>query len=346
MNKGFWNNKSVLITGHNGFKGTWLVKWLDMLGAKTIGFSLEAEKESGINGLILSSKHIEIIGDVRNISDLSKIKDYNPEIVVHLAAQAIVGKAKENPLETFETNLMGTVNLFEVLRETESVKSIVIVTSDKVYNNIETSRGYVEEDSLMGSEPYSCSKVCEEQAAEAYYNSYFKEKNIGVAVARASNAFGGGDYHFDRLIPYLQSCRFHNVAPSIRNPKSVRPWQYVLDLLNGYMVLAEKLYEDNSLSGAYNFGPSREELVTVGKMADMICHNSIEIEKQNYYEAGLLFINSSKSYEKLGWKAIFDIKRGLIETTLAYKEYFINGNSNSIYEKRILEFEKQMEVLS
>lgn len=344
MNRDFWTNKTVLITGHNGFKGSWLVKWLDMLGAYTIGFSMEAEKESGIHQLSLSGKHIEITGDVRNRESLKAIEKYRPEIVIHLAAQAIVGKAKESPVETFETNLMGTVNLLEVLRGIDSVKAVIVVTSDKVYQNNETMEGYVEDSPLMGNEPYSCSKVCEEQAAKAYYESYFKAMGIGVAVARASNAFGGGDYHFDRLIPYLEKCYFENTPSVIRNPNAVRPWQYVLDLLNGYLILAEKLYQDfTEYSGAYNFGPDKKELYTVSEIADMICNKTVIGRKQDYYEAGLLFIDSSKSRQLLGWKTIFNVKAGIEQTTLAYEEYFKNGNTNSLYEKRITEFERQME---
>ncbi len=343
MNKDFWTNKRVLITGHNGFKGCWLTKWLDMSGAETIGFALEPEERSGIRGLSLSRNHTEIIGDISDIRNLQILEDIKPEIVIHLAAQAIVGKAREYPLETFRTNLMGTVNLLEVLRGIGCARSIVVVTSDKVYKNIEVKSGYTEEKPLMGNEPYSCSKVCEEQAAKAYYESYFKERDTGVATARASNAFGGGDYHFDRLIPYLEECAYKKIMPGIRNPEAVRPWQYVLDLLNGYLVLAQKLYEDGKhYSGVYNFGPAREELYTVSDVADMICGNAIRGKKQDYYEAGLLYINSDKSYEKLGWRALFNIYDGIEETNKAYRAYFRKGNTDSLYEDRIKAFEEKM----
>ena len=342
MNKAFWMNKKVLITGHNGFKGTWLIKWLDMLGAYTMGIALEAEPESGIHKIHLSNRCTQVINDVRNKNTFDMVKEFEPQIVIHLAAQAIVGKAKDNPLETFETNLMGTVNLLETLRQVDSVKSILIVTSDKVYHNIETTKGYEEESPLMGSEPYSCSKVCQEQAAKAYYESYFKDLGVGVATARASNAFGGGDYHFDRLIPYLQKCIWEKESPAIRNPRSVRPWQYVFDLLNGYMMLAEKLYEEGmTYSGAYNFGPEKCELYTVAQIADMICGKYEATDKQDYYEAGLLFISSENSNKRLGWKPLFNVCEGIGETTKAYQSYFTKGNSNELYEERINSFEQK-----
>lgn len=340
MNKDFWKDKKVLITGHNGFKGLWLTKWLDMAGAKVLGISLPPEEGSGINSLSFSQNYVNVNEDIRYNKFVTKIREFQPEIVLHLAAQAIVQVAKDNPVATFEVNVMGTANLLEGLRSIDSVKSIVVVTSDKVYENRETMTPYHEGNPLMGSEPYSCSKVAQEQVAKAYFDSYFKNKGVGMASARASNAFGGGDFHFDRLIPYLEKCAFEGTKPEIRNPNSVRPWQYVLDLLNGYLMLAEQLYKQpNTCMEYFNFGPNRSELYTVGEMADIICQSAeVKLEKQDYYEAGLLLLDSEKSHEKLGWRPLFNTTDGLIQTNKAYRDYFENGCSDKMYEERITEF--------
>lgn len=346
MNKNFWMNKKVLVTGHSGFKGCWLTKWLDMMGAKIVGFSLppELKEDYTISQLQLSSNFTEISGDVRRTEELNAVYKYAPDIVIHLAAQAFVGKAKECPAETFETNLMGTVNLLEGLRKVDSVKSIVIVTSDKVYENREVMTGYTESDYLMGNEAYSCSKVCEEQAAKAYYESFFKQKGVGVATARASNTFGGGDYHFDRLIPYLEKCAYEGTVPTIRNPQSIRPWQYILDLLRGYLTLAERLYEDpETYAGSYNFGPAKDELYTVGEISALICGQNITGRKQEYYEAGLLLIDSSKSLSVLGWQPIYGVKEGIAQTTESYRAYFSGKEAKQIYEEAICCYEQKLE---
>ena len=236
---------------------------------------------------------------------------------------------------------MGTVNLMETLREIHSIKSVVVVTSDKVYENKEISYAYKENDSLYGAEAYSSSKVCQEMIAKAYYESYFKQQEVGVATARASNTYGGGDYHFERLIPYLEKCAYEGECPKIRNSQSVRPWQFVLDILRGYLMLAEALYQNpNQFSGSYNFGPDKEQLYTVGEMADMICHTSELTERQKFYEAGLLFIDSSKSKELLHWAPIYDVKTGLKETAKAYKDYFELGNRDEIYTRCINTFQE------
>lgn len=340
MNKDFWKDKKVLITGHNGFKGLWLTKWLDMAGARVLGISLQPEEGSGISSLTFSQNYQNVNEDIRENKFWAKLREFQPEIVLHLAAQAIVKVAKDNPLETFEVNVMGTANLLEGLRYIDSVKSIVVVTSDKVYENRETMVPYHEGNPLMGSEPYSCSKVAQEQVAKAYFDSYFKDKGVGMASARASNAFGGGDFHFDRLIPYLEKCAFEGIVPEIRNPHSVRPWQYVLDLLNGYLMLAESLYETpNSCMEYFNFGPNQSELYTVGEMADIICKSTdVRSEKQDYYEAGLLLLDSEKSRDKLGWSPLYNTTDGLIQTNIAYKDYFENGCSDKMYEERIKDF--------
>ena len=344
MKPEFWKGKTVLVTGHNGFKGTWISKWLDIMGANVIGISLCSDRKNEFEKLKFSSSFQSMEIDLRDYQKLQIIQQYSPEIVIHLAAQAIVKTAKEYPVETFETNVMGTANLLEQLRNILSVRSIIVVTSDKVYDNRECMVAYTENDRLMGNEPYSCSKVAEEQVAKAYFESYFKASAVGVATARASNAFGGGDYHFDRLIPYLQQCAYMNRVPKIRNPHAIRPWQYVLDLLAGYLMLAEHLYyTPNDIWQSYNFGPDKSELFTVGEIVDLICENAVESSfKQNYYEAGLLMIDSAKSKEQLGWKPVYNVREGLIQTNDSYREYFKFGNSDLIYERAIEDYMRRI----
>ena len=347
MDNMFWKNKRVLITGHNGFKGIWLTKWLDMMGAYVMGISLMPEAESGIFALSFSPNYENVNEDIREINFYRNVFEFQPEITIHLAAQAIVRTAKEKPVETFKTNVIGTAHLLECLRYVDSAKAIVVITSDKVYENREIMTPYSEIDSLMGSDPYSCSKVAEEQVAKAYFDTYFKELGIGMATARASNAFGGGDFHFDRLVPYLERCAFEGITPQIRNLNSIRPWQYVLDILNGYLILAEHLYRaPNDYMEYYNFGPDRSELYTVGEMADIICTNAnILLESQDFYEAGLLLLDSRKSQKDLGWRPIYNVKDGLHETTKAYMEYFTHGCSERMYEDRIYAYIKKYRML-
>lgn len=345
MKPAFWKGKTVLVTGHNGFKGTWLSKWLDLLGADVVGVSLRPDEKNEFGKLTFHGDCRSLELDIRDARKLHTIDRYAPEIVFHLAAQAIVKTAKEHPADTFETNVMGTTNLLEQLRGMPSVKAVVVVTSDKVYENREEAVAYTERDGLMGSEPYSCSKVAEEQVARAYYESYFRAQGVGLATARASNAFGGGDYHFDRLIPYLEECAYRGVVPEIRNPDAVRPWQYVLDLLAGYLALAEALYDTpNDTWQSYNFGPEKSELFTVGQMADMICGNAVKtVSRQNFYEAGLLMIDSEKSKGMLGWRPLYNVRDGLSRTNASYREYFRHGNSDRIYEDAIMDYMGRLE---
>jgi CDP-glucose 4,6-dehydratase len=344
MNPSFWEGKTVCVTGHNGFKGCWLTKWLDLMGANVLGLSLQAEERSSIHQLTFSERYQGRNVDIRNREAMEALRWFQPELVIHLAAQAIVRVAQQNPVDTFETNVMGTVNLLEACRTLPSVKSVVVVTSDKVYENRETMQGYTEQSPLMGGEVYSCSKVAQEQVARAYYETFFRERGVGIATARASNAFGGGDYHFDRLIPYLEECAYRQIVPQIRNPHSVRPWQYVLDLLCGYLTLAEYLYvKENEGWESYNFGPDRQELYSVQEIAQLIGKQGyVHQKRKDFYEANLLYIDSQKSKDCLNWKPLYRVAEGLEMTTELYRLYFEHGNSNELYEKAILEYMRRL----
>lgn len=329
---GFWNGRKVLITGHTGFKGVWLTKWLDMLGAKTLGIALPPDEHSVYGAVGFSGGHKSLFADVRDgVAIINAARDFSPEIIFHLAAQAIVGEAKKAPAFTFETNLMGTVNLLEASRAAESVRAAVIITSDKVYENIETLEPYPETARLGGDEPYAASKACAELAVAAYRNAVLDVKKTGVATARAANVFGGGDLHYDRLIPYLTRAKITGETPEIRSPGAVRPWQYVLSPLKGYLILAENLYNaPETFSGAFNFGPPDDELYTVGEIAAMIAGDFQNGAASGFKESGLLRIDSSKSRAMLNWNPIVDIKQGIEETVEFYRAMFAGGDLSAL----------------
>ena len=267
MNKTFWNNKNVLITGHTGFKGSWLSLLLNKLGSNVFGLSLEEPVTTpnlfsvlNINSLVDDGR-----GDINQLeSCISIMQNAKPEIIFHLAAQPLVRKSYKSPISTYMTNIIGTANILEAARFCDSVKTIVIVTTDKCYENIEKSFGYTETDPLGGYDPYSSSKACAEHVSSAYFRSFFKDKGVGLATARAGNIIGGGDWSADRLIPDIVKSFFKNEKLIIRYPKATRPWQYVLDPLRGYLMLADSLYgKPDDFSGAWNFGPDQNSVKTV-----------------------------------------------------------------------------------
>ncbi|MBU3170209.1 CDP-glucose 4,6-dehydratase [Clostridium estertheticum] len=332
----FWSGKKVLITGHTGFKGSWLCLWLQKLGAEVIGYALEAPtvpnlfKVAGVQENMTS-----IVADVRNKERLfNVIKTYKPEIIFHLAAQPLVRKSYANPVETFETNIMGTVNLLEAIRFSESVKVVVNITSDKCYDNKEWSWGYREIDAMGGYDPYSCSKGCSELITNSFRKSYFNEKNIQLASVRAGNVIGGGDWAEDRLVPDIIKYLIKSESVSIRNPFAIRPWQHVLEPLNGYMMLAETMWQNGEkYSEAWNFGPDDDHVITVGELTDKLTKlwkGNLEIKKDNRkqpHEATLLKLDCSKAKLRLGWHPKLNLEDTLIWTVNWYKEFVANRNA-------------------
>lgn len=345
MDKFFWKDKRVLITGHNGFKGCWLTKWLDMLGAQVCGVSLKAEAESVFEEINFSDRFVYYEEDITNFEALKKIfDDFRPEIVLHLAAQAIVKIAYEDPIRTFSYNVMGTVNVMECLKEIPGVKAALIITSDKVYENKEEKTPFSETDRIFGNEPYSASKACQEIVVNAYRDTYFKEKKIGIATARAANTFGGGDHHFDRLLPYIIKANYEKEEIKLRNPDAIRPWQYILDLLRGYVTLAQRLYENGEeFSSGFNFGPEKAQLFTVGEIAGLICERTTKERTADFSEAEVLMLNSEKSERLLGWKPIYSVEEGIKKTCEIYHSYFDGAGYNSLIENEIKGYEKLME---
>lgn len=321
MNPDLWRNRRVLVTGHTGFKGSWLFKWLDLMGAETLGISLLPDGFSPYEKLKFSPRAKSLTMDLASGDGLERaLSGFRPEVALHLAAQALVGQAYEQPLGTFQSNVMGTVRLLEALRKCPSLQAVVVVTSDKVYRNLETGRPFTEDDFLGGTEPYSASKVCQEQAAAAYGTAYFLPRGIGIATARGSNVYGGGDYHYDRLIPGLIDSLLRGEPRAIRNPGAVRPWQYVLCLLEGYLRLAEELLErtPERVEG-WNFGPDLDQCVTVGRVAQLLSGAAVSTGPAAFAEAKTLCLDARKSAGRLGWSVRAPLGEGLERTLEFYR---------------------------
>ncbi|MBX7174446.1 MAG: CDP-glucose 4,6-dehydratase [Pyrinomonadaceae bacterium] len=326
----FWNGKRVFITGHTGFKGSWLSFWLKTLGAEVCGYSLAPEDSPNLfENLQLENQITSIIGDINDLPNLqAKLNDFQPEIVFHLAAQSLVRKSYREPVQTYQTNLMGTVNVLEAVRHCDSIKAVVSITTDKVYENKEWLWAYRENERLGGFDPYSNSKACAELAISAYRNSFFANSQTLVASARAGNVIGGGDWCEDRLIPDVFRSLIFDKPLHIRNPYSVRPWQFVLEPLSGYLTLAEKLYSgDKTLVGAWNFGPRDEDSQTVGWILEEIREIwnepvNWEIDKgEQPHEARLLKLDSTKAKTELKWLPKLTLAEGLQLTTEWYRGF-------------------------
>lgn len=336
MKSGFWQGKRVFVTGHTGFQGSWLSLWLQQAGAKVIGFSLPPTTQPSLFALAsVADGMVSLEGNVEDLEALSNaILDHSPEIVIHLAAQALLGKAYEDPELTFATNLLGTVHILEAVRRSSSVRTMVCITSDKCYENKEWPWGYREEDELGGKDPYSASKAAAELAIRAYRCSFFsKEAGSGVFLgsARAGNVIGGGDFAQGRLIPDIMRALFENRKILLRTPSATRPWQHVLDAVNGYLVLAERLWEGGSkFAAAWNFGPSEVQSTTVGEVADRILTlwGKGEWEEggplSKVQECKLLRIDPSKAQSYLGWRTKLSIQFAL-EWTVEWYRLFAGG---------------------
>ncbi len=340
----FYKDKKVLVTGHTGFKGAWLTKMLINMGAKVCGFALEPPTEPSLYNLLqLDDKIISVTGDIRNLSELQKVfDDFKPEIVLHLAAQPIVRESYKNPVYTYETNVMGTVNILEGVRNCESVISFLNVTTDKVYENKEWCWGYRENEALNGYDPYSNSKSCSELVTSSYYNSVIKESKVSISTARAGNVIGGGDFAPDRIIPDCVRAAIMGQSIIIRNPYSVRPFQHVLEPLSSYLYIAMKQYNDKSLEGNYNIGPEEHDCVTAGTIADTFTSlwgDGLEwINKHDGgpHEATLLKLDCSKIKQVFGIRPVWNITEALAETVEWYKCY-ANGEDISACMDRQIE---------
>lgn len=325
----FWKNKRVFITGHTGFKGTWLTFWLNKLGAKVTGYALDP-----VDGAMFDALNMDITdirGDIRDADKLkAAFREAKPEILFHLAAQAFVGEGVKYPVDTYSTNVMGLVNALECVRMMPTVKSAVVVTSDKAYFGDCSKDGFTEERTALGAlEPYSGSKSCQEIVVDSYRNAYFKE--LGVATARASNVVGGGDPYKDRLIPAMLDAFGNGCAIEIRNPAAIRPWQYILDCIDGYLTLAEALYGDAKYSDSWNFGPELAGMQVVEQIAKTL--SAAWGESAEYKIAGsavplpekdILKLDITKAKSKLSWKPRWTLDE-ILEYVVKFEKTRIAG---------------------
>ena len=351
INTQFWHGKKVLITGCSGFKGSWLTVWLNMLKSKVYGYSLDAPTVPSMwDNLNIASLCEQF--KCADIRDYIQLRDYianiKPDIIIHMAAQSLVRYSYLNPRETYEVNVMGTVNLFESIRELGLKTTIINVTTDKCYENKEWLWAYRENDRLGGHDPYSNSKGCSELVTASYYNSYFKlNDTVSLASARAGNVIGGGDFATDRLIPDIVKSFNNGDLVNIRYPNAIRPWQYVLEPLSGYLVLAEKLYTNgNDYAGGWNFGPIDSDAKTVEWITHKVSilwenNPSWSVEQNQPHEANSLRLDCSKARELLKWSPVWDLDTALIKLTQWYKAYFM-GNSNilEITQQQIMDYMK------
>lgn len=337
IDKYFWRGKKVFITGHTGFKGSWLCLWLYLLKADITGFALKPPTNPNLFGLCKIDKlTTSITSDVRDYKSLAKaIKAVRPDIIIHMAAQSLVRESYKNPVDTYSINVMGTVNLFEAVRNTDGVKAVINVTTDKCYENREWFWGYRENEPMGGYDPYSNSKACSELITSAYRNSFFNPKNynshgVGIASVRSGNVIGGGDWSADRLMPDCVRALLDKKRIVLRNPNAVRPWQHVLEPLSGYLLLAQKLYNNGpKYSEGWNFGPDEGDTKPVEWIVKKICEKwgqnaSYKIDKGEHpHEAHYLKLDCSKAKEKLGWYPRWNLEKAIdsvIEWTQAYQE--------------------------
>ncbi len=338
---GIYKGRTVLITGHTGFKGSWLALWLQQLGARVVGYSLRPPTVPSHSDL-LRLPIVSITGDIRDREKLEKVfLKYQPSIVFHLAAQALVLYSYRNPRETFETNVLGTVNVFEAARKTKSIRAIVNVTSDKCYENADRIPAYREEDRLGGYDPYSASKACSEIVTFAYAHSFFQgcskkpASRLLLASARAGNVLGGGDWAEDRLIPDVMRAVSRKRSVPIRHFKATRPWQHVLEPLSGYLQLGQRLLDgERRYAEAWNFGPSDKKIFRVGEVLALLKKEWPAIAyhlvtDRVYPEAKMLHLNCSKAHARLKWRPVWGIKRCLQKTAAWYQHYYTAGKLNS-----------------
>lgn len=350
VSEDFWKGKRVLVTGHTGFKGGWLSLWLEMMGAQVSGIGLDPNTNPNLFDLAEIFKNIDHhILDIRKPVELNHTVQYlDPEIVFHLAAQPLVRPSYKDPLNSFKTNVMGTVNLLEALRSCQSVKVIVVITTDKVYENLEViDKSYKETDHLGGHDPYSTSKAAAELVTQSYRRSFFEPNNVSLATARAGNVIGGGDWSEDRLIPDAIKAWDNENKLEIRSPDSVRPWQHVLDPLAGYLILAQKMWNSSDYNSAWNFGPDKQGAVTVREIVELAKSfygkGEIHFHKSNHdpHEANLLSLDVEKAGKDLGVRSHWNIKTSVEKTMDWYQRAAGKEDARELCLQQINEFQNE-----
>lgn len=347
MDMEFYRNKRVFVTGHTGFKGSWLCRVLIRAGAMVTGYSLPAPTEPNLFSIAeLEGRMTSVIGDVRDFHGLkSAFDDAQPEIVLHLAAQPIVRDGYRYPVYTYETNVMGTVNILECVRQGDSVRSFLNVTTDKVYRNNEWVWGYREDEPLDGYDPYSNSKSCSELVTHSYKSSFFKDKHIAISTARAGNVIGGGDFANDRIIPDCVRAVRDGKPIIVRNPHSTRPYQHVLEPLFAYLLIVQRQFEDASFSGWYNVGPDECDCVTTGELVNLFCNKwgsgavwINQSEANAPHEASFLKLDCSKLKTAANWKPRWHINEAIEKTVDWAKVWLSNGDIPAEMDRQISEF--------
>jgi CDP-glucose 4,6-dehydratase len=361
MDRGFWKSRRVFLTGHTGFKGSWLALWLRMLGAEIYGYSLEPPTEPSLWRLLrLEGEFASELADVRDLESVQKAMGFfEPEVVIHMAAQPLVRHSYQNPVETYAVNVLGTVHVLEAVRQAPSVRAAVVVTSDKCYENRERHEAYREHEAMGGHDPYSSSKGCAELVTSAYRRSFFPpnkfvEHRVAVASARAGNVIGGGDWAVDRLVPDIMRAWEKNETVLIRHPEAVRPWQHVLEPLSGYLTLAERLYQAGAeFAEGWNFGPGEEDARTVRYVVSELARLWREEGGKNSgkdaaqweldssprpHEAHLLRLDSAKANARLGWAPRWKLDEALAETVRWYRAHLRGEALRGVSERQIEEY--------
>ena len=347
MDLSFYKGKKVLITGHTGFKGSWLCRILVGAGAQVTGYSLTPPTEPNLFSMAdVEDKMESVIGDIRDLAHLKEVfEKTQPEIVLHLAAQPIVRDSYKDPVYTYETNVMGTVNICECVRINPCVKSFLNVTTDKVYENKEWAWGYRENEPLDGYDPYSNSKSCSELVTHSYINSFFNDMPVAVSTARAGNVIGGGDFANDRIIPDCVRAMAKGESIGVRNPYSTRPYQHVLEPLAAYLLIAQRQYEDNRYAGYYNVGPDDCDCVTTGTLVDLFCQAwgdgaawENRAEANAPHEANFLKLDCSKLKSTFGWKPRWHMAECMQKTVAFSKVWLSGGDIPAEMDKEIKEF--------
>ncbi len=346
----FYKNKKVFITGHTGFKGSWMCHLLALSGADVTGYALEPPTSLSLFELChLSDSIHSITGDIRDLDHLRKaVSSCQPEIVIHMAAQPLVRESYKNPVYTYETNVMGTVNILECIRTTPGVKSFLNVTTDKVYRNREWEWGYRENEELNGFDPYSNSKSCSELVTDSYKNSFFMDRDTAISTARAGNVIGGGDFSADRIIPDCIRAAQAGQNIIVRNPYSTRPYEHVLEPVTAYLMIAKAQYEDPAFAGNYNVGPDETDCLTTGELVTLFCSKwkaagGSPVEWIDQYdggphEAGFLKLDCSKLKKTLGWAPVWNVETAVEKTVEWSNVYLEQGDVAACMERQIAEF--------
>lgn len=352
MDLSFYKNKAVLVTGHTGFKGSWLCKILINAGADVTGYALEPPTKPSLYKICgLSQSMKSVIGDIRDLEKLNRVfEQTRPEIVIHMAAQPIVRYSYKNPVYTFDVNIMGTVNVLECVKNSDSVKSVINVTTDKVYLNKEWEWGYRENEEIKGQDPYSNSKSCSELITYSYNTSFFENRDIAISTVRAGNVIGGGDFADDRIIPDCIRAANEGKDILVRNPHSIRPYQHVLEPLAAYLLLAEKQYDKKTLAGNYNIGPDEADCRTTGDLVNLFCRQwNVMMDKhiswrnisdEGPHEAAFLKLDCSKIKKALNWKPCWNIEKAIFEIIDWNRENAV-GKGEECIDSQIRKFLEQ-----